>query len=152
MQRILYQHRQIKAIPLAGLKLIKARNEYVPKLSWWTGELKELLPTIRSIPSYYWPRDCRRCGAAYMPMNRQRPAGFCSTNCQKAHQNELKRARQKDYRPSRAVVHAYQPIDCAHCTFNFLPKRSDAVYCSTNCRVQAHNRRKKLNGCEEQCQ
>ena len=36
---------------------------------------------------------------------------------------------------------------CTHCGSSFMPKRSDAIYCSTKCRVYAY--RKKIKDSEE---
>jgi hypothetical protein len=62
--------------------------------------------------------------------NRERYYRTCSEHCSHVAQRE------------RRLVHHDERI-CASCKEPFVPKRSDARYCSHRCRVAAHRRRRK---------
>lgn len=135
---IFYQHREIKAVPRAGLSYDKRTFAWRPKLSWWSGELKPLLEHFPKKNHYgVCARSCRRCEARYVPFGRLgHPVMFCSMKCRKADHNARRQVLRAEYRPSRAK--RQQPIVCGQCFERFTPKRSDAKFCSGGCRVKAH--------------
>jgi hypothetical protein len=135
---IFFKDNEIKAVPLAGLTYNKREFTWRPKLTWWTGELKPLLdlfPTQRSFG--FSESACRRCKASYVPFGRPGShVSWCSTQCYLADRNDRRRVQQALSRPSRAKERPF--LICGHCGCGVFPKRSDAKFCSANCRVKAH--------------
>jgi hypothetical protein len=81
------------------------------------------------------PEPCKRCGRPVISdKRRKRPKHItCSHECRKAVYVAISRERRR-----RGWVKA---LACALCGASFMPKRSDARYCSVACKQKAFRRR-----------
>ena len=77
-------------------------------------------------------KRCIQCSRWYASLSTAR-LHLCSLACERDHRNARRRA-------------APPFASCAGCTREFVPTRSDALYCSPACRQRAHRRRHPLRG------
>ena len=62
---------------------------------------------------------------------------FCCQECAGAFE-DTRRERHNARRRQKRAEAAREPLACENCGEPFTPRRSDARYCSTRCRVAAH--------------
>lgn len=143
IKSVLIKHGEIRAIPIAGVT--GKYPECKLRLRWWTGELKPLIDHY-SLRNLAWSRttNCRRCGGKYVAvsMNRwaflSRAVKWCSTQCMR---DEINERRKLSTKPKVSRAKPRLPMTCTFCKTLFAPTRSDAKFCSTNCRVKSFKRR-----------
>ena len=140
---ILIKHNEVRAVPKAGI--VGGFNERKLNLKWWTGELKAWVDhySLRNV-AYSSLTTCRRCGGEYFAVSTNRWAylsrsvKWCSTQCMR---DEINERRKLSTKPKTSRAKPRSPMSCTFCKTTFLPTRSDAKFCSTNCRVKAFKRR-----------
>jgi hypothetical protein len=93
--------------------------------------------------NYKWrkPEPCKTCGRPVICDTRRKIPKHvvCSNECRRA-----------VYRASDAVRRRYlvRPHPCVVCSRSFIPKRSDARYCSSTCRQKSYRRSLSARGGE----
>jgi hypothetical protein len=82
------------------------------------------------------PEPCKRCGRPVISdMRRKLPKHVvCGDKCRLAIYGAIGKARRRSR--VRALI-------CASCAAHFMPKRSDARFCSAACRQKAFRRRSR---------
>lgn len=81
--------------------------------------------------SLRYQSKCKACSDAMVSFDRR--VRFCSERCRGESNQQWHRERD---RPSRAKSKTEK--DCEHCATSFVPKRDDAKFCSSGCRVKHH--------------
>ena len=85
---------------------------------------------------YFWSQACPVCGRLISYLTGHSRTRGCSRRCSRVVDAERKRRLREEERRYRL------PVACAVCDARFVPKRSDACYCSTACRMRAYRQRK----------
>lgn len=86
-------------------------------------------PSLDS-PSYLARKRCKQCGDRFFGLGN---ATTCTPAC---HEARRKATRTRGEPKDRRVVH--EPRPCPNCGGRFTPRRRDAVFCSSRCRIAHH--------------
>lgn len=92
-------------------------------------------PNRRAAPSLMYPsyaaiKTCRSCGVEFFGLG---STVTCTPACE---EDRRKVTRTRGTPAPRTVVH--EMMTCRWCQEGFTPRRRDAVFCSTTCRVAHH--------------
>ena len=115
---------------------------WTPNPAWWVGDRAEWLDYVDEGMRVWHcggspALSCHFCGGQYLDIGSfSGGTRFCSNACQRAQYNKNLQAARALKRPSRAKERL--PVDCEHCQRSFTPKRNDAKFCSSGCRVKQH--------------
>jgi hypothetical protein len=90
-------------------------------------------PGHRRFSSCWRLKHCVVCGTTF---GGRLHVSACTDKCAEIRR---KATRTRGTKPRERVCH--QPKPCKHCRESFWPRRADAVYCSTRCRVADHRLR-----------
>ena len=92
-------------------------------------------------PARLYRRCCRFCECSSFPIGAAR---HCSAACILGSKQRNEAERRRRIREHNASMGGRFAIVCDHCREEFRSQRSNAVYCSTRCRVAAHRGHKRL--------
>lgn len=79
---------------------------------------------------------CNRCGAQYVPKQLKSNGQFCSRRCKDAARHERLALERLASKPDRICMHCGESLPKS--------KRSDAVFCSSECNSRAHALQRKM--------
>ena len=96
-------------------------------MKWWSASPHDLDEYLDSDPAHC-PGCDRALGRRYVHLKK-----YCCHQC--AERQYRRNTRDRTFKP---------PATCDECLEVFTPKRSDARYCSSGCRVKAHRRKKSV--------
>lgn len=90
-------------------------------------------------------RHCLACGGEFSTKNSN--VKCCSSDCAAANHRRI--GREHMVRKYQPIVNAPRP--CGHCLCEFIPKKSDAVFCCRLCQQRAHDARRTSSKPSQRC-
>jgi hypothetical protein len=124
-----FEARQLEKMKAAGgfrlRSLISAMHMQHPDRHYATAYLYERLMEAQDGAAEPVIGVCGQCGIAYVVVG---PQVYCSTECATDARKQARRVGRSKHL-------------CERCGAAFTPRRADARYCSTRCRVAAHRAR-----------